>query len=464
MALDNDLWLYLPFTKVDEEMRTVTGIAIGDNLDKQGDIVKFDATEKAFSEWEGNIREMHMPKAVGKAISHRAVKVMHEGEEYNGMEVTVYVSKGAQDTWEKVLDKTLKGFSIGGNIRKSKKSFMKAFRKIVRRVEDYALHELSLVDNPANPMSKITMVKQVDEDTFVYDANEGLSGTLFYCEKDGLAELETETCPSCGDNMDEIGFVDNFELEIVEKMIDNYTKGGPMDTENTEELLKNTDSDNITDMDENTSFLKAISDTFKSATSGSTLNVVYPPTYDTTGGQVYDNVTTGGYFTTTTGTSGTEADSTDEVEKVDTTEASEKTSEDTEEEVEKTEGGDSEVNMDDLSALLDEKLATQQEAILKTVDERLEKAAEVVTEPAEEEISEEESEETVEKSTDTTTEDVDVNSLLARIEELEAGKAIKKSVDETDEEDDDELQKNTESFWSNIFVDQTVIEGLGYTS
>ena len=76
MALDNDLWLYLPFTKVDESERTVTGIAIGDNLDKQGDIVKFDATEKAFDEWQGNIREMHMPKAVGKAISHRAVKVM----------------------------------------------------------------------------------------------------------------------------------------------------------------------------------------------------------------------------------------------------------------------------------------------------------------------------------------------------------------------------------------------------
>lgn len=456
MALDNDLWLYLPFTKVDEEKRTVTGIAIGDNLDKQGDIVKFDATEKAFSEWEGNIREMHMPKAVGKAISHRAVKVMHEGEEYNGMEVTVYVSKGAQDTWEKVIDKTLKGFSIGGNIKKSKKSFMKAFRKIVRRVEDYALHELSLVDNPANPMSKITMVKQVDEDTLVYDA-QGESGTLFYCDKDGLAELETETCPTCGDNMDEIGFIDNFEIEIVEKMIDNYTKGGPMDTENTEDLLKNTDSDNITDMDGNTSFLQAISDTFKSATTGSTLNVVYPPTYDTTNGGFYN-------------TSGTSAGDitfpTANVEKADATDVTEEeTSEDTEEEVEKTEGGDSEVNMDDLSALLDEKLATQQEAILKTVDERLEKAtAEVVTEPAEEEISEEESEETVEKSTDATTEDVDVNSLLARIEELEASKAIKKSVDETDEDEDEDLQKNTESFWSNIFVDQTVIEGLGYTS
>jgi len=461
MALDNDLWLYLPFTKVDESERTVTGIAIGDNLDKQGDIVKFDATEKAFDEWEGNIREMHMPKAVGSAINHQAVKVMHEGEEYNGMEVTVYVSRGAQDTWEKVLDKTLKGFSIGGSVKKSKKSFMKAFKKIVRRVEDYALHELSLVDNPANPMSKITMVKQVDGDTLVYDAK-GESGAVFYCDKDGLAELDTETCPDCGGDMDEIGFVDSFELEIVEKMVDNYTKGGPMDTETTEDLQKNTDGDNITDMDGNTSFLKAISDTVKTAASGSTLNVVYPPTYDNTGGQTYTTTSSGTFE------SGTTTDTV--VEKTDNAEVTEEqVSEDTEEEVEKTQGGDSEVNMDDLSALLDEKLATQQEAILKTVDERLEKATtEVVTEPdTEEEISKEDSEETVEKSTDTTTDDVDVTSLLARIEELEAnkGNAVRKSVDETDEDEDEDIQKNSENaFWSNIFVDQTVIEGLGYTS
>lgn len=235
-----------------------------------------------------------------------------------------------------------------------------------------------------------------------------------------------------------------------------------MDTETTEDLQKNTDGDNITDMDGNTSFLKAISDTVKTAASGSTLNVVYPPTYDNTGGQTYTTTSSGTFE------SGTTTDTV--VEKTDNAEVTEEqVSEDTEEEVEKTQGGDSEVNMDDLSALLDEKLATQQEAILKTVDERLEKATtEVVTEPdTEEEISKEDSEETVEKSTDTTTDDVDVTSLLARIEELEAnkGNAVRKSVDETDEDEDEDIQKNSENaFWSNIFVDQTVIEGLGYTS
>jgi hypothetical protein len=35
-----------------------------------------------------------------------------------GVYVSAYVSKGAQDAWEKVLDGTYSGFSIGGNIKK----------------------------------------------------------------------------------------------------------------------------------------------------------------------------------------------------------------------------------------------------------------------------------------------------------------------------------------------------------
>lgn len=456
MALDNDLWLYLPFTKVNEQERTVTGIAIGDNLDRQNDVVKFSATVKAFDEWGGNIREMHMPKAVGKAISHQPVKVEHEGSEYNGMEVTVYISKGAQDTWEKVLDQTLQGFSIGGKVNKSNKSFVKAIKKVVRRVEDYSLHELSLVDNPANPMSKITMVKQVDGDTLVYDAKE--AGPVFYCDTDGIAELDEATCPTCGGEMAEIGFVDNFEEEIVEKLIDNYTKGGPMATEEQEDLQKNTEGDNITDMDGNASFLQSITDTVKSAVSGSAVtNVVLPPTYDAS---------------TWNGTTWTTADAS--VTKTVTTteeEDSDENSDDTEEVVEKTEGGDSEVNIEELSRLLDEKLAAQQEDILKTVDEKLEKAsANIITEPEADAEDEEtdEVEETVEKSTDTTNseDNVDVSALLTRIEELEArsGNAVRKSVDETDDEEDEVLEKNVDAFWGNIFLDQPVIEGLGYKS
>ena len=109
----------VPFTKVNREKRTVSGFATLDNLDQTGDVVTAEASVKAFEGFRGNIREMHGPSAVGKMLSFRPESFYDPktGDFYNGIYVDVYVSKGAQDTWEKVLDGTLSGFSIGGKIR-----------------------------------------------------------------------------------------------------------------------------------------------------------------------------------------------------------------------------------------------------------------------------------------------------------------------------------------------------------
>ena len=66
--------LSMPFAKVDEERRTVSGFATLDNLDKQNDIVTTDASMEAFSKFRGNIREMHQPSAVGKMVSFKEDK------------------------------------------------------------------------------------------------------------------------------------------------------------------------------------------------------------------------------------------------------------------------------------------------------------------------------------------------------------------------------------------------------
>ena len=112
--------LSMPLTKVDKERRIVTGFASLDNLDKQDDIVTAEASLDAFKRFRGNIREMHQPSAVGKMVSFKQDKYFDPETKkfYNGVLVSAYISKGAQDAWEKVLDNTYTGFSIGGRMNK----------------------------------------------------------------------------------------------------------------------------------------------------------------------------------------------------------------------------------------------------------------------------------------------------------------------------------------------------------
>ena len=100
--------LSVPFTKVNREKRTVSGFATLDNVDQTGDVVTAEASMKAFDSFRGNLREMHQPLAVGKVVSFRPETYYDQTtkEFYNGVYVTSYISKGAQDTWEKVGQRT----------------------------------------------------------------------------------------------------------------------------------------------------------------------------------------------------------------------------------------------------------------------------------------------------------------------------------------------------------------------
>ena len=160
------MFLSLPITKVDEEKRMVYGTMTTEDLDSQGDITDYDSACKALESWPGNVREQHdNKKAVGSAVE------IMKNDTGRKVDVGVYVSKGAPDTWEKVLDKTLKGFSFGVPVGKftrtpttteiTKADGSKEQRKCNRlHVETFS--ELSLVDNPANPSAQIYMVKSVD--------------------------------------------------------------------------------------------------------------------------------------------------------------------------------------------------------------------------------------------------------------------------------------------------------------
>lgn len=159
-----------PIDMVKKEERIVTGIATADNVDKVGDLVDFSASLDAFKNWQGNIREMHAPVAVGKAISYKPIKMKGaDGEEYNAIQVEAYISKGAESTWQKVLDGTLRAFSIGGKILKKEMMQNKVHNgRPIHVIKEYNLGELSLVDNPANAMATIDLVKKNDDGDLKY--------------------------------------------------------------------------------------------------------------------------------------------------------------------------------------------------------------------------------------------------------------------------------------------------------
>lgn len=151
------LRFFVPIEKVDKEARTVSGWATTETIDKQGEIVDYGASKSAFAEWRGNVREMHEPKAVGKSIESLP------DDKERKIYVKAHISKGAEDTWQKCLDGTLTGFSIGGQtidkmVQLVKDAETKAARTVTR-ITKYRLNELSLVDNPANPDAQFQLVK-----------------------------------------------------------------------------------------------------------------------------------------------------------------------------------------------------------------------------------------------------------------------------------------------------------------
>jgi archaellum component FlaC len=222
--------LSMPFGKVDIEKRIVSGFASLDNIDKQYDIVTTEASMSAFAKFRGNIREMHQPSAVGKMISFKEEKYFDPESKkfYKGIYVSTYISKGAADAWEKVLDGTYTGFSIGGRMNKWDDAYNEELDKTIRVIKDYDLVELSLVDSPANQFASIMSVEKVDGvDTIKGDLANVVVENVFYDEETGIvltSDEETYVSPVSGNEMKNIGFVeknDKDKVDMIKFLVDS---------------------------------------------------------------------------------------------------------------------------------------------------------------------------------------------------------------------------------------------------
>jgi hypothetical protein len=233
-AIDgSSIHLSMPISKVDVEKRMVHGFATLDNVDRQNDVVSMDASVKAFEQFRGNLREQHdSRKAVGRVLSFERKEYFDPSSNntYKGVFVSAYVSKGAQDTWEKVLDGTLTGFSIGGRILDYENKVDKdEDGQAVRIIKDFELMELSLVDSPANQLANILSVEKLGDDTVTtgFVSNIELEN-VFWCPTDKIAVTEkndSASCPICSSDMNEIGWVESADIkknEEIGKLVDNY--------------------------------------------------------------------------------------------------------------------------------------------------------------------------------------------------------------------------------------------------
>jgi len=143
---------FLPIAKIDEEKRMVWGLASDETPDAEDEVTDYAATKAAVAEWQewANIREMHGPSAVGVAqevVLDDATKSLWIGV------------KVVDDTaWRKVIEGVYKGFSIGGKALRKVSEVVNG--RLVRRIVDYILIEISLVDRPANPSARFSLIKR----------------------------------------------------------------------------------------------------------------------------------------------------------------------------------------------------------------------------------------------------------------------------------------------------------------
>jgi hypothetical protein len=255
-----NLHLSVPFTKVNREKRTVSGFATLDNVDQTGDVVTAEASLKAFENFRGNIREMHTPLAVGKLVSFKPETYYDQATKkfYNGVYVTTYISKGAQDTWEKVLDGTLSGFSIGGKIFESDNEVNKATGQSVRFIKGYDLVELSVVDSPANELCNIFSIEKMNgQMVFKGMAADVITENIFYCEESNSVFLSTEKTfdsPVSGKPATIIGWVEKSDVnksKEIDKILDSFKKSR-FTLPDTQTIAKQANAEGGNEVSENT--------------------------------------------------------------------------------------------------------------------------------------------------------------------------------------------------------------------
>lgn len=148
--------LFAQIAKIDESKHEVWGVATAEIVDKEGEIFDYASSKPYFKNWSdeiskatdgkslGNVREMHVPSAVGKLVA------IAFDDDLKQIRVGARIVDGV--AWQKCMLGVYTGFSIGG-------AYVKAWKdgEYVRFTASPV--EISVVDNPCVPGAHFTAVK-----------------------------------------------------------------------------------------------------------------------------------------------------------------------------------------------------------------------------------------------------------------------------------------------------------------
>jgi hypothetical protein len=154
--MKQSLNLFAQIAKIDESKHEVWGVATAEVVDKEGEIFDYESSKPYFKRWSdeiakatdgkslGNVREMHVPSAVGKLVA------LDFDDELKQIRVGARIVDNA--AWQKCTLGVYTGFSIGGGYVKTWKD-----GDFVRFTANPV--EISVVDNPCVPGAHFTAVK-----------------------------------------------------------------------------------------------------------------------------------------------------------------------------------------------------------------------------------------------------------------------------------------------------------------
>lgn len=165
--LKSSFQVTIPFKEVRDENRVVVGYASVDMLDKQNEVITLEALKDAFPRFMEsgfNITGvMHSNFPSGRVLEEwedSGGQMWKSGCDEHGLFIVSQVRddvKRADEVWDLIKEDRLKAYSIGGQ------AIIKIpvcdDQKCYWRIDKLDIHEISYVDNPANPGSRIAVLK-----------------------------------------------------------------------------------------------------------------------------------------------------------------------------------------------------------------------------------------------------------------------------------------------------------------
>lgn len=147
----------------DENERIIAGFASVEIVDKQGDIIDVSELKRAMyklMDRGGFIVYGHQNKHVGKILDWEIRKHPETGKQGLWLVAKIFNDYAIDDAvWQAIKQGKLTGFSIGGMGRLKKEKIKEnGTEKEVNVVEDLQLFEISIVEEPANPLARIEEV------------------------------------------------------------------------------------------------------------------------------------------------------------------------------------------------------------------------------------------------------------------------------------------------------------------